>query len=329
MPLILVHGTNRGRRNHGRSRSPSRDNRTRGRTGPSRFTSSTTPSWLLAATRGIARRPAWDRLTVYPAVAPVRFDLMPGPPVPIHELWPTRRTGGGSPGSCACRLAGTRRGWLSPPASWSAWVGSSPFTPYAGGRRAPRPRVPRQRSGSCPAPPGRGRSARPATDAAPRRLTTACVPCSWWLSSSRWSSGLWSSDPPPTRSNRRRRTRLRFPTAQPQVLPAVKMPDWPRATPTGTPPASPSPASRHRTRTSTSGSSVARSPTAPATSTHRTPGLTDAVNTGPEPAPLAPNWLAVGLVVFEVKESTRITSFRFGPWPTVSEQTQEWSLADG
>jgi hypothetical protein len=56
MPLILIHGTNRGRRNHGRSRSPSRDIRTRGRTGPSRFMSSTTPSWLLAATRGIDRK---------------------------------------------------------------------------------------------------------------------------------------------------------------------------------------------------------------------------------------------------------------------------------
>ena len=57
--------------------------------------------------------------------------------------------------------------------------------------------------------------------------------------------------------------------------------------------------------------------------------LTDAANTGPESAPLAPGWLAVGIMVFEVKDSTRVTSFRFGPWPTVSRQTQQWSLADG
>lgn len=57
--------------------------------------------------------------------------------------------------------------------------------------------------------------------------------------------------------------------------------------------------------------------------------LTDAVNTGPESAPLPPNWLLAGEVVFEVKESTQVTSFRFGPWPTVSRQSQEWSLADG
>lgn len=57
--------------------------------------------------------------------------------------------------------------------------------------------------------------------------------------------------------------------------------------------------------------------------------LTNAVNSGPESAPLAPDWSAVGIMVFEVKESTRVTSFRFGPWPSVSRQTQEWSLADG
>jgi hypothetical protein len=47
------------------------------------------------------------------------------------------------------------------------------------------------------------------------------------------------------------------------------------------------------------------------------------------PADNLPGWPKATSTVFEVKESTRVTSFRFGPWPTVSRQTQEWSLADG
>jgi hypothetical protein len=57
-------------------------------------------------------------------------------------------------------------------------------------------------------------------------------------------------------------------------------------------------------------------------------GLTEAVNAGPEPAPLAPDWLLVGLLVFQVPEPVPATSFRFGPWPAVSTQSQAWSLAD-